>query len=73
MVAKFNADRLFGATVVTQIGLLGQGADRFWPAESEHQRYFERNPYQGYCTYVVAPKVEKFRQTFARLRRRIPL
>jgi len=73
MVAKFNADRTFGATVVTQIGLLGQGADRFWPAEPEHQRYFERNPYQGYCTYVVAPKVEKFRQTFARRRRRIPL
>lgn len=73
MIAKFNADRLFGAPVVTQIELLGQGADRFWPAEPEHQRYFERNPYQGYCTYVVAPKVEKFRQTFASRRRRIPL
>ena len=73
MIAKFNTDRLFGSTVVTQTGLLGSGADRFWPAEPEHQRYFERNPYQGYCTYVVAPKVEKFRQAFARRRRRIPL
>ena len=73
MITQFNTDRVFSATVVTQIGLLGQGADRFWPAEPEHQRYFERNPYQGYCTYVVAPKVEKFRQTFARRRRRIPL
>ena len=73
MIAKFNTDRTFDASVVTQTGPLGTGADRFWPAEAEHQRYFERNPYQGYCTYVVAPKVEKFRQAFARRRRRIPL
>lgn len=31
----------------------------FWPAESEHDNYFDRNPYQGYCMAVVRPKVEK--------------
>lgn len=34
-------------------------------AEDYHQRYFEQHPGQGYCAYVVSPKVEKFRRTFA--------
>ncbi len=42
----------------------------FYPAESEHQDYFARNPWSGYCRAVVAPKVQKFRKTFAdRLKR----
>jgi peptide-methionine (S)-S-oxide reductase len=41
----------------------------FWPAEAYHQHYFAQHPGQGYCAFVVAPKVEKFRQTFARLLR----
>ena len=41
----------------------------YWPAEDYHQHYFARNPGQGYCAFVVAPKVEKFKKTFkARLR-----
>jgi peptide-methionine (S)-S-oxide reductase len=39
-------------------------------AEDYHQHYFANNPGQGYCAFVVAPKVEKFRKTFAaRVRR----
>jgi peptide-methionine (S)-S-oxide reductase len=39
-------------------------------AEAYHQHYFANHPEQGYCAFVVAPKVEKFRKTFAtRLRR----
>jgi len=34
-------------------------------AEDYHQHYFANNPNQGYCAMVVAPKVEKFRRTFA--------
>jgi len=34
-------------------------------AEAYHQHYFANNPEQGYCAYVVAPKVEKFKKTFA--------
>ncbi|RZA18543.1 MAG: peptide-methionine (S)-S-oxide reductase, partial [Proteobacteria bacterium] len=30
-----------------------------------HQNYFEQHPGQGYCAFVVAPKVAKFRKTFA--------
>jgi peptide-methionine (S)-S-oxide reductase len=37
----------------------------YWPAEAYHQNYFERHPNQGYCAHVVAPKVDKFRRTFA--------
>jgi len=36
----------------------------FWPAEREHQNYFNQNPGQGYCMFVVAPKVIKAQQTF---------
>jgi peptide-methionine (S)-S-oxide reductase len=34
-------------------------------AEDYHQRYFANHPGEGYCAFVVAPKVEKFRTTFA--------
>jgi peptide-methionine (S)-S-oxide reductase len=36
----------------------------FYPAEEYHQRYFERNPNQGYCQMVIAPKVAKFRKLY---------
>jgi peptide-methionine (S)-S-oxide reductase len=41
--------------------------DNYSAAEEYHQDFFERNPYQGYCMAVAAPKVEKFKKTFARL------
>jgi peptide-methionine (S)-S-oxide reductase len=34
-------------------------------AEDYHQNYFAQHPLQGYCAFVVAPKVAKFRKTFA--------
>ena len=39
----------------------------YFAAEAYHQDFFERNPGQGYCMAVAAPKVAKFRKTFARL------
>jgi len=43
----------------------------FYKAEDYHQDYFRNHPYQPYCTFVVAPKVKKFREKFAsQLRRR---
>lgn len=38
-------------------------------AETYHQEYFLHNPAQGYCMFVVAPKLEKFRRTFAARRK----
>ena len=52
--------------VVTELKAL----DNYWPAEAYHQHYFVRNPNEGYCAFVVGPKVAKFRKTFAsRLRK----
>jgi len=50
------------AQVVTEVALEAN----FWPAEAYHHDYFTKNPNQGYCAFVVAPKVEKFKQVFAR-------
>ena len=54
-----------GGRVVTEMLPLAS----YWPAEDYHQHYFANHPGQGYCAYVVAPKLEKFRHTFARLAR----
>ncbi len=52
----------WGAPVVTQL----QELKSYWPAEDYHQDYFANHPDQGYCAFVVGPKVAKFRKTFAR-------
>lgn len=59
--SKESVQGRFNKPVVTEI----RDAPSFFPAEDYHQRYFENNPGQGYCAFVVAPKVEKFRKTFA--------
>ncbi len=55
-----KAQKHFLDPIVTEISPL----KKFWPAEEYHQDYFRRNPYQGYCQAVVAPKVEKFKKEF---------
>ena len=63
LVAELNAAQAFGRPIVTEVlPLVNYSA-----AEAYHQDFFERNPQQGYCLAVAAPKVAKFRQTFARL------
>ncbi len=52
---------LFRDPVVTEIVPL----TKFWPAEDYHQNYFENHPDQGYCAYVIAPKVKKLKQAMA--------
>jgi peptide-methionine (S)-S-oxide reductase len=37
---------------------------KFYPAENYHNNYFNENPGQGYCQFVVRPKVEKFKKQF---------
>ena len=37
---------------------------KFYPAEAYHQNYFANNPTHGYCSFVIAPKVEKFEKVF---------
>ena len=60
-----EAQESFDEEIVTQ--LLPAGG--YWRAETYHQEYFRHNPAQGYCMVVVAPKVEKFRRSFAARRK----
>ena len=52
----------YGAPAVTEVLPLTS----YWPAEDYHQDYFLKHPHQGYCAFVVGPKVQKFQATFAR-------
>lgn len=62
LLDELDKEKLFGKPVVTELLPLAH----YFPAEQYHQDFFERNPYQGYCMAVAAPKVAKFRKTFAR-------
>ncbi len=61
IMAEITAANIWGAPLVTELTKL----DIFWPAEAEHDDYFNRTPNSGYCRAVVAPKVAKFKKTFA--------
>ena len=63
MIRQMSQDKLFDKPVVTEVEPLAN----YWPAESYHQDYFEKNPNQGYCVAVAGPKVAKFRKTFTSL------
>ena len=66
MIDDLERQRVFDDPIVTEVAPVPE----YWPGEAYHQRYFARNPYQGYCMMVVGPKVAKFRKQFAgRLRR----
>jgi peptide-methionine (S)-S-oxide reductase len=66
MIRSMSQEKLFGKPVVTEV----QAMTNYWPAEEYHQDFFEKNPTQGYCLAVAAPKVAKFRKTFTELTRR---
>ena len=61
VIAGCNREKLYPAPIVTQVG----PATTWYEAEGYHQEYFSRNPTQGYCQFVVAPKVAKFRKQFS--------
>ena len=61
MIRQMSQEKLFDKPIVTEVLPIAD----YWPAEAYHQDYFENNPDQGYCAFVVGPKVEKFRKTFA--------
>ena len=61
VIAELTAAKEFDAPIVTEV----TAAETFYPAEDYHQGYFDQNPYQPYCQFVVAPKVAKARAKFA--------
>ncbi len=65
-IRRIEKDGLYPDKVVTEVTPAGT----FWVAEAYHQDYFVNNPRSGYCAYIIAPKVAKFRkQYFERLKR----
>jgi len=60
MIKKLTAEHVFDAPVVTEITPAG----KFYQAEDYHQNYFNDNPRQPYCSFVIQPKLNKFAKEF---------
>ena len=57
---KATSADLWDDPIVTEIAPL----DTFYVAEAYHQNYYKTNPYQPYCSFVINPKVKKFREKY---------
>lgn len=57
---ELDASGAWKDPIVTEISPIG----KYTKAEDYHQNYFKNNPGQGYCAYVIAPKMDKFRKVF---------
>ncbi len=57
-----KAKSIWASTIVTDLKPL----EKFFPAEDEHQDYFNKNPEAGYCQIIIAPKVIKARATYTK-------
>lgn len=60
VIAELGAEKVWDDPIVTEVKPL----DKFFPAEEYHRDYYRRNPNQGYCRAVVAPKVAKVRKLY---------
>ncbi|WP_299668432.1 peptide-methionine (S)-S-oxide reductase MsrA [uncultured Psychromonas sp.] len=63
LVEQINEQQLFDKDIVTSVEPL----EVFYAAEDYHQGYYLKNPEQGYCMAVVAPKFQKFKAQHAQL------
>jgi peptide-methionine (S)-S-oxide reductase len=59
--SRAAAAKVFRDPITTEIVPL----KKFWPAEDYHQDYFAKNPNQGYCSFVIAPKIKKLEHALA--------
>ncbi len=60
VMAELTASKVWNNPLVTEVTALPP----FYKAEEYHQNYYERNPAQGYCQAVIAPKVSKLRKYY---------
>ena len=58
---KLNESQIWPEPIVTEIALL----EEFYEAENYHHNYYNNNKNQGYCQYVIQPKLEKFKKVFS--------
>lgn len=59
-IALMTSENTFGKPIVTQIS----PATAFYVAEDYHQNYYNQNKTQGYCSYVITPKIEKLQKMY---------
>jgi peptide-methionine (S)-S-oxide reductase len=60
LIVELEKEKVWDDPIVTEV----KPAPPFYPAEDYHQRYYERNPYAGYCQAVIRPKLAKFRKAW---------
>ena len=60
VIAELQAEKVWDDPIVTELKPL----EAFYPAEEYHRDYYRRNPNQGYCRAVIAPKVAKIRKLY---------
>ena len=58
--SELNKSGAYANPIVTEI----TKEQTFYPAEDYHQDYFAKNPDQGYCAFIIAPKLDKFKKVF---------
>ena len=63
VIKQLTQGNIFDQPIVTELADL----PTYYKAEEYHQNYFNNHPDQGYCAFVVSPKVSKFRKQFAEL------
>jgi peptide-methionine (S)-S-oxide reductase len=61
IIGELTASGVWTRPIVTEVKPLTE----FYPAEEYHHGYYRRNPEEGYCQVVIAPKMDKFRRKFA--------
>lgn len=63
-VLKFKdeliSEKVWDQPIVTQV----EKIDVFYPAEDYHHNYYNNNKSQGYCQFVIQPKIEKYKKIF---------
>jgi peptide-methionine (S)-S-oxide reductase len=62
IIKELEDEKLFDKSIVTQVLPL----EKFYRAEENHQKYYDKNPEQAYCYIVIAPKISKFRQKYSK-------
>jgi len=60
VIERITNEKVWNDAIVTEVAPF----EEFYIAEENHQQYYANNPNQPYCTFVISPKVEKFRRNF---------
>jgi peptide-methionine (S)-S-oxide reductase len=59
-IALMTSENTFGKPIMTKV----TAAPKFYEAEEYHQNYYSQNKTQGYCSYVITPKIEKLKKVY---------